>query len=494
VGALVLFAATQTAILGGTLAESDEGLFGACAVRQILDHALPLTDCVDTKPPGIFVVYEAIYRLFGLYSPIGVRAVAVIAILACAFLVWRTTARLAGPRAGAIAAGIALLFAGSLNFNFALKTEVFAVLLVFVAIDALITWRAAHRSPIAFAAGGAIGVAILFKQPLALMAVAGAVVIIGARASIAARFAALVAYAIGCAAAPIACAAGYAAAGHWGDFVDQIWLRPRLYATLKSPGYSLFGALTAAALAIAAPLAIAGAFGGAALLRRDGDRAVVMRVATVMGPFALASLAFVALGGHYFGSYFVMLWPFVAIAIALGLTRFAQGEGAWRGGALIGAGVALAGFFAVSQAAQLRSASAYAENLGSRIRAAMQPGDRLYVWGYAPELYPATRAVPASRFVATSVLVGFFHDTARAIDPYAGLAVVPAADWQRFFADLRGAGAFILLDASAIRMGAPGNFSPRRYAPMRRFMQRQCRPMPRVDMFEVWRCTMIADR
>ena len=475
IAAVVFAVAVQLALTHVGAIESDEGLFGACAVRQIATAALPLTNCVDIKPPGIFLLYEAAYRLFGNYEPIGLRLIWIGLALALA-LGMRSWARRLG-RDGDTAAALALLLLTTSNFFLALKSELPAIALACGAM-ALVrptAWRL-------IVAGALIGVGTLFKQPIALMLLPR---LIAARPHSLTDMRLWISrgalLAVGWA-APLAAASGlYALAGHWADFADQMWLRPALYAAHKTPGFAVGDALVRGATQLAPVLCIVALFVAASLLaKRRGPIAADPEIWT----FLAAGLVIVSLGAHFFPSYAIVLIPPLALLIA-GLPS--PPDGARRGALFAGAGIALAVALAVMTVVRLRASETYTASLARRIDAAGSPGDALYVWGYVPELYPAVGRLPASRFVVTSMLFGYFHDSEARAPVNAGMRYVRPGDWTRFIGELERR-PVLIVDTSVIRMGAPRNYPPEAFPMMRQFLQEHCQSKGSVNAFPVYHC------
>ena len=469
----------QLALTGVSAIESDEGFFAACAARALALDAWPLIECVDTKPPGIFLIYQGAFALFGAYATIGLRLAAIVIVLVMAWLTRAVARRLAPGTSGNVAAALLVLLLMTSNYFLALKTELFATALMLAALLAMLRWRDGGGWRDAALAGVAIGCATLFKQPAILMGgVCGAMMLDRLRTSPRCVIISGLALALGTL-APLAIVAGaYAATGAWEPFVQQLWLRPTLYATHKSAGFSLADVLAKAIYELRGPAAVAALFAVAAMARGWLPRPAIL----LLLPHGLMAIAITALGQHFFPSYFVILLPWLALMLSGGYAMAGQGRLPLIAGALVALGLAGA------TVSRLHDAERVSSQLATAITAQAQPGDRLYVWGYVPELYPATGRIPASRFVATSMLFGYFHDSNGYTPPLANMRYVFAGDWDRFLADLRASGSFVLVDTSAIRMGAPGNYPPQAFPAMRAFITAHCEPRGTAGAFPIWRC------
>jgi len=86
------------------LLDGDEAIYGSIAALMNLGDPLYAQGGVDNKPPGIFWVYAITFRVFGTYQMTAVHVVALLVIAATCFLIFLAGRRLAGTRAGILAA------------------------------------------------------------------------------------------------------------------------------------------------------------------------------------------------------------------------------------------------------------------------------------------------------------------------------------------------------------------------------------------------------
>ncbi|MEO8745514.1 MAG: hypothetical protein ABI334_09295 [Candidatus Dormiibacterota bacterium] len=111
------------------LMDGDEAIYGSIAALMNLGGPLYGAGGVDNKPPGIFWVYAATFRVAGTYQMTAIHALGVIVILATCALIFVIGSDLAGARVGVIAA----LFYGVLTAAgnprlLATNTELFMML------------------------------------------------------------------------------------------------------------------------------------------------------------------------------------------------------------------------------------------------------------------------------------------------------------------------------------------------------------------------------
>src|SRR5262249_2311832 len=105
------------------------------------------------------------------------------------------------------------------------------------------------------------------------------------------------------------------------------------------------------------------------------------------------------------------------------------------------------------------SPAATSDPLAATLRGLSTPNDRIYVWGYSPDVYVRAGRVPASRYVLTDVLVGFFGEGAAPVDAQARQALAEPGGWDKFFADLERTPPKVFVDASQNDLFASGSFS-----------------------------------
>ncbi len=481
--------------------ESDEAAFGACAARQLALSLLPLSQCVDVKPPGIVAVYELVYGLFGPYSSYGLRLTAALTMLGCASATYHLARLAKGKAVARTAAAIFILFASSSYFLLSLKTELIAILFIQIALICLVKFEQSARSALLVAAGLFVGVAIMFKQPAILFCGSLSVslfILNRSSASIMTRVKPIFYFGASCLLFLITVAFVYYVAGNFEEFVQQTWHRPALYAAqgsdLPQAWRKLFQTPANLPLVSILTLTILAMSGLGVLIGGGSDRPAVGKpIAWWMVPsIACASFA-IALGGRFFPSYFLFILPF--FCILLGITAqplFAAVARSrmWRLSAMLVCG--LAGVFIFVSMANLRAVLAGGLSDSKVILAQAERGDKLYVWGYTPEFYVSTKMIPASRFVVTSLLVGHFFGEGNANPPMDQMKFVKPGDWDVFIRDLIQAKAFLFIDASRMRMGKPGDFAPLHYPRMKQFIDKNCAFKTNIGSMPLYRCVVEA--
>ena len=111
------------------LLDGDEAIYGSIAALMNSGGPLYAEGGVDNKPPGIFWVYAATFRVLGTYQMTAVHAIALLVIAATCLLIFVVGRQLANTRAGALAAIFYGVMTGAGNPRLlAANTEAFMML------------------------------------------------------------------------------------------------------------------------------------------------------------------------------------------------------------------------------------------------------------------------------------------------------------------------------------------------------------------------------
>lgn len=256
----------------------------------------------------------------------------------------------------------------------------------------------------------------------------------------------------------------FAANNAWDDFVRYAWeyntriyvpevpLAQRLWA-IRVPFVQLWHSAPLALFlgAAAATWLLARAFGG--LVRRAQPFALAEWL--VLG-WAASGLASTMLSGRDFDHYTIQAMPGLALACGWITARLIANSAAWSRPArrallvaliLVPASIAAV---AVHRARHLNADDEPAIKIGALIREATSPEDRIFVWGYAPELHLFAERLPNTRFVYAVFLTGLVPWTN--LDPLKNTdyAIVPGA-WDAFWSDFEARRPAIIVDTRSIR-------------------------------------------
>ena len=407
----------------------DEAVY-AVVGKVMLHGGLPYLDAIERKPPLLFGVYWASLRLFGEDNWLALHLLGLAWVLATMRGLELAAARLAGPRAGLIAAlayGLIQPFATAKNLAF--NGEVLMNLPLAWAYALVLGRRegpgAAWR---ALAAGVLIALATLLKQPAAIAALPLGLYLLGTPQRQGWRLAGL---------AVLGGAATMALTGLWlarHGLLGDAWYWSVLDHTVPHVFWLRAGEHTALFVLCALPLLLPladRARQGAAWRGREAERR------TLLGWTAVSVIG-AAAGGRFYPHYYIQVLPPLSVlagAYYAGRMRHAQQVlPRWSSPAYVlrFTLVMVLASLAV-QTVQLRSLNAPAPR-ALWVRAHAAPGDRLFVWGQATQDYLDAGLLPASRYIATFPLTGYIFGQ-RLPGVSTQNRIVPGA-WDKLEADL----------------------------------------------------------
>lgn len=383
------------------LMDIDEAEYASIACRM-LEGALPYRDGASIKLPGTLYAYQGVFALFGRNNMLAVHLVCAAVAFATALACREIARRLAGDKAGGWAGALYAVFSvGFYSKMQAANAEMFAVLPAALAVLTFIDGRR-------FVAGLLCGVAILFKQPVALLPVALAagllVQVVRRRERVGPAIAGGAALAAGTIAVLGAVALYFRALGILDDAIFWTWTYIWRYyfpAVQDSLILRLFGNPIPFALMLAPVVGLAALARGPALWP-----VVCWLAGMIAGAFV---------GGRMYGHYFLLTVPPLCALAGVGAARLWPEAGSrprlrratlivtalLAVGQLVGALLYEGGTDAFwTPRPDYRLATAH-------LRATTSPEDRVFVWGWFPALYVVGDRCPATRFVYTHHLAGF---------------------------------------------------------------------------------------
>ncbi|HEX9099460.1 MAG TPA: glycosyltransferase family 39 protein [Candidatus Dormibacteraeota bacterium] len=385
------------------LDDSDEAIYSSIAALMNAGGALYSDGGVDNKPPGIFWVYAATFRIFGVYQMTAVHVVALLFIGATCWLLFLIGRRLSSSRAGLLAAVLYGVLTGQGNPGLqAANAEVLMMLPLAASVLVMLGRRWMWS-------GALLVAAIAFKQVAAanLLLVPAAIVLLEPER---ARLRAAVSFGAGLVAAMLVGAAileltssltgfwhwsvaslyGFAAM-NWKP--DQLWFRVR-----DSLPYFVGGT----AVIWVAAIAFASRWRGL----RAAERVVVVWLAAS----AVGSVA----GGHLFYHYFVQVMGPLALVGGIAIDRALDSperehgkhllDRRWIAAAIVvGVAVPTAAWGVYDLSADPLTYNVAAPvpqhaQVAAYIKANSRPADRIFVWGDSPNLYVESDRLMASRF------------------------------------------------------------------------------------------------
>lgn len=456
--------------LGGGLWNVDEAIHAAAANR-LLDGGVLYRDAVDQRTPLTYYWTAAVFALFGRDNLWALRLSFALLITTTALLLGLTARRLAGNIAAIACALIYAVLSSALYYPgdaFAANTEWFVALFSTAAAFVLLAPPAGGNLARWAIAGALLGFSALSKQP-GLLDLAGPLGLLawlhlhdGAAAVTTVRR--LLALVLGWLAPWGLTWLYFSSQGAWSDFVFYTWTYNLNY---YGPETSIPQRL--AALILPFQL-LAASQAGLLLLWVGGALKVAHRLAqrqpaaeeSVANPalahlacWSLGSLLATAASGRDFQHYSIQFLPIFSLGAGLALgAALAPGRGPrpWSLARALLLGLGLLSTAQLGRAfvsARQRTLPVdSSQRVSAYIREHSTTDDRIFVWGYHPDIHWFSGRGAATRFLYCSFQTGLVPWTN--VDPArdTGYAVVPGA-MATLLADLQKTPPRFIVDCSA---------------------------------------------
>ncbi len=435
----------------------DEAEYAVAA--DALDHGwLPGVDLLgSTKPPGIVLLYDVLFHIFG-------RSLAVVHVahLAIILLAGVLVAELAAALWGFAAIVPAALLFWMTSNSFSLPSEMLAMNvespgLLFALLALWLAWTKASKGSGAMLAGVSLGVAMLFRQSFLFFGIPALYAIFSES-----RWKGVFRCAMGVAIPWLPILIIYAARGGLGWALDS-WIRYPLTYASDLGWFGFFEAFWRNSIEFvqqeAASLLIALVGVISWWQERRSRRGKFLLLLIVASFLALTS------GSRFFGHYWIQVFPAVALLGAAGwLWLVNRGKSYRRALALV---VAIGSLLTLRHYPLWRQWDPWAEPegfshyslgrgeaekaLGQFAAANTSPDETIVVWGYCPQIYYYAHRLPGVRDYLCHYTTGFSPATfsplvERAIRPYGH----PRAQ-EMFAADLKARRPKFILDIAPIR-------------------------------------------
>ena len=427
----------------------DEAIHAAVA-RTILDGGVLYRDAIDQRTPLSYYAFAAVFAVAGENNLVAVHVFVAVLIAMTAWMLFRAAGRERGG-AGLAAAVIygalatALFYQGDAN---AANTEWFVAFFTAAAMAVFFASRGHPGPRRLFIAGTLLGAAFLSKQPALLDCAAPVVVLAWMRwqrilttREVTVRLLALAAGWL----TPVLLTLGYLTMrGALADAVFYTWTYNLAYYGREVGSDERFVALllpfrllvgTGQGVLLALWLGGAGLVAFRLLQRTPtpGEHAAAPG-GLYLAIWSLTALAGTAASGRNFGHYAIQFLPAFALGAGLAVAaaiRLARDPRAAQAGRLIAAVLVLAAAWSLGTATAKARSRTLPEDPSLRVSAYIRehtmPTDRIFVWGYHPDIYLHADRRPASRFVYCSFLTGLIPWTNVAPDRDTAYAIVPGA-------------------------------------------------------------------
>lgn len=470
----------------------DEAIHASVA-RTLLDGGVLYRDAVDQRTPLTYVAMAGILGLAGTDNLAAVHASLALLIAATGGLLFLALRRPVGTAAAIWAAllyptlATTLFYVGDAN---AFVTEWFVAF--FTSAAAWCFFGPAR--PRVFLTGVCGALAFLSKQPGALDLAAPFVVLVlwsrvtGENGPKLTR--ALAALAAGFATPVLLVVAYYAARGALGDFVFYTWT---YNLSFYGPAIGTADRLATALLPLrllaeAVPLLLALGLASTAVLffrlLKPATTSPATRVWRLyLLVWALSATAGTAAGGRGFDHYAIQVLPVICAGAgwALGWLTTCAGVPSPSLGNRVGAAVAIATVVA-SVAVEVSHARARTLPIDPSWRVARfiaertAANERVFVWGYQPDIYLFADRAPASRFVYASFQTGLLPWTNVAPEIDTSATIVPGA-METLLRDLQATRPAFIVDCSAGPNRHWQKYPPERFPALAAFIDQHYVPV-----------------
>jgi hypothetical protein len=426
--------------------------------EQILRGEVPYRDAVDNRNPLAPFVQAAVFAVTGDWNLRSQHAVLTLMIGLTAVLLWRTARKLGDEAAGVAGAlwfTLLCLLLPSVRDTMTAHTAWYLIFFSSVGF-----WALAHaweQDQIAWgaASGAAFGLAVLAKQP-ALLDAGVVVVLLALAAWLQPGFrrarARLALIWLAGFAAPLLLTAGYLLwHGAWADFHYYTWTYyNKLYVPEVPPAqrWATIRIPVILAWQVHPLVVVLGGLAAVGLLTRTlrgalaGPRRFDLVGWLILG-WSASGLVSTALSGREFSHYSIQFIPGLSLACGWVTAELWRRGGGWAGsrrgrrvlaacaGAVLGSAVLLR---VPARIAELNLPEPGTDTIARLVDRQTTPDERIFVWGYNPEIYAQSRRLPATRFLYCCFLTGLIPWTN--LDPLKNTdyAVVPGA-WDALLAD-----------------------------------------------------------
>jgi hypothetical protein len=429
---------------------NDEATYSAIAAK-LLSGGTMYVDAVDHKPPGIAWLYAGAFYLTGAYHLRGVRVLLAATVALTGIAVAELAASMSGQGVARIAGFLYVMLTatGFAPNTQAANTELFLNLPLTIAASAMLAHSRATRMTQTLTwtviAGVATAAATLFRYQAALAGVAWLLSLwVPRRTSHPLTAAASLALGFGGAAAALI--AGFWMRGHLDAFLFWGWRYNFQYISAV-PWRRESVRFVLEALPIAAgwlPTLVMIAFA-----RR--------KPMTLAWLWLAALCVAVCIGGRFYGNYFLMIAPPLAVLAGAGVAMLVSAERrrflAWLAAGTVS--LAIVSTLAVLVWDRLDPSPAVDDlqyrDAAEWIATHSTTGDRLLVWGDSAQIYVYSRRLMGTRFAFTNYQTGTIWGTAAfpgTPGPTTPSLAVPRA-WDELLDDMRHTPPALIADAAA---------------------------------------------
>jgi len=446
-----------------SLYNSDEGYYGIIA-NDTLDGGTFYRTAVDTKPPGIYYIYVAVFKVAGKNNLLAIHVLAILVVAATALILRRIGARVGDDWAGAWSGVGYAVFVHAYRPGDTLpaNTEIFASL--FLALSVLAFFQGERKAGWGwmFLSGALVGVATLIRQPSAvtlgaILAYLIYVWLIPHNQSLGHVLAAGSGVVTGFIAVIAGLAWYYQWQGNLHDAYLWVWAFAIRYVEAETTFFYVLKRLITLHLAVMLCWGLLWYFGIRQVIDtlRSFRRGTAMSTDQVLLVFWLIlSYLAIFIGWRFPGHYHLAVLPPLSILAGLAFSRFVtehrrfpQPHWRWIRAGIIGAATLPAIGFLIS-AFVVRTQTLNFLPIVQQIVKETSANERIFVWGSSPQLYSFSGRRMATRFVSCTHLVGAYASRPREVTDK-GKSLLPGM-WEMFQADWEAHPPLLIIDMSTV--------------------------------------------
>jgi len=396
--------------------------------QQVLEGDILYRDAADNRSPLVPFIKAAIFAIFGDWNAEAVHTILAILLGFAALLIGLIARKMENAVSGLISAGTFVLLQFFYIFpsdSMSANTEWFVVIFSVAAFAGFIASLERPTLLKAYPIGILFGMSVLCKQPGLLDFVVASVLTGFLMLNQPGHFKKWLKFWLGMAAGLssvlVAALVYFAAHDALGDYIYYA-------ATFNTEIYIPEIPFTQRLLAVRVPFLLAWnhvpavgllAVGGAMALG-----SMVIRHARQAPPhfpifpwlilgWTFSGLISTTLSGREFAHYSEQVIPGLSLAVGWSVSqilnwrpKFSPAFGRWAGSMTLLLIVVMAGIRYPRIADELDGAIQHEMAIGSEISRHTNPDDRIFVWGYVPELYFHAQRLPATRFIYTNYITG----------------------------------------------------------------------------------------
>jgi hypothetical protein len=444
-----------------SLYNADEGYYGIIA-NDTLDGGTFYRTAVDTKPPGIYYIYVAVFKVAGKNNLLAVHVLAILVVAATALVVRRIGTRVVDDWSGAWSGIGYAVFVHAYRPGDTLpaNTEIFASLFLALSVLAFLHGQKKPGWSSLFLSGALVGVATLIRQPSAvtlgaMLAYLVYLWLIPRYQSLGRVLAVGSVLIIGFIVVIAALACYYEWLGNLHDAYLWAWAFAIRYVEAETTLPYVLKRLGTVHLAVMLSWGLLCYFGiwqVIEILRSFRRKSAVPPEQVLLILWLVLSYLGIFIGWRFPGHYHLAVLPSLSILAGQAFSRFVaeqqrspQPRWRWIRAGIIGAAALPAIGFLVG-AFVVRTQTLDFLPVVQKIVNETKPNDRIFVWGSSPQLYSFSDRRMATRFVSCSHLVGAYASRPHEVRDK-GQSVIPES-WKMFQADWEAHPPVLIIDMS----------------------------------------------